>query len=149
MPVPWDPESRAVNVFRVKLWGLTSVSFKIQDVSITVVTSFSSVQFSRSVVSDSLRPHELQLARPPCPSPTPGVHSDSRPSSQWCHYTGTKGEPHVSTMTFKWRTFRKLTEMSLEPFYEARNLSIRKTWLPADWLETTQSVPKFEIPLTP
>ena len=46
---------------------------------------FSSVQFSRSVVSDSLRPHELQHVRPPCPSPTPGVHSDSRPSSQWCH----------------------------------------------------------------
>ena len=46
---------------------------------------FSSVQFSRSVVSDSLRPHESQHARPPCPSPSPGVHSDSRPSSQWCH----------------------------------------------------------------
>ena len=41
-----------------------------------------SVQFSRSVVSDSLRPHESQHARPPCPSPTPGVHSDSRPLSQ-------------------------------------------------------------------
>ena len=39
-------------------------------------------QISRSVVSDSLRPHESQHARPPCPSPTPGVHSDSRPSSQ-------------------------------------------------------------------
>ena len=44
-----------------------------------------SVQFSNSVVSDSLRPHESQHARPPCPSPTPGVHSDSRPSSQWCN----------------------------------------------------------------
>ena len=44
-----------------------------------------SVQFSRSVVSDSLQPHESQHARPPCPSPTPSVHSDSRPSSQWCH----------------------------------------------------------------
>ena len=43
---------------------------------------FSSVQFSHSAVSDSLRPHESQHARPPCPSPTPGVHSDSRPSSQ-------------------------------------------------------------------
>ena len=42
-------------------------------------------QISRSVVSDSLRPHESQHARPPCPSQTPGVHSDSRPSSQWCH----------------------------------------------------------------
>ena len=48
-------------------------------------TSLSSVQFSHSVVSDSLWPHESQHARPPCPSPTPGVHSDSRPSSQWCH----------------------------------------------------------------
>ena len=44
-----------------------------------------SVQFSCSVVSDSLRPHESQHARPPCPSPTPRVHSDSRSSSQWCH----------------------------------------------------------------
>ena len=41
-----------------------------------------SVQFSHSVVSDSLRSHESQHARPPCPSPTPGVHSDSCPSSQ-------------------------------------------------------------------
>ena len=46
---------------------------------------FSSVQFSRSVVSNSLWPHELQHTRPLCPSPTPRVHSDSRPSSQWCH----------------------------------------------------------------
>ena len=46
---------------------------------------FSSVQFSRSVMSNSLWPHELQHARPPYPSPTPGVHSDLRPSSQWCH----------------------------------------------------------------
>ena len=44
-----------------------------------------SVQFSRSVVSDSLGPHESQHARPPCPSSTPGVQPDSRPSSQWCH----------------------------------------------------------------
>ena len=44
----------------------------------------SSVQISRSVVSDFLRPHESQHARPPCPSPTLGVHSDSCPSSQWC-----------------------------------------------------------------
>ena len=45
----------------------------------------SSVQFSHSVVSDSLRLHESQHARPPCPSPTTGVHSDSRPSSLWYH----------------------------------------------------------------
>ena len=57
-----------------KIWFLPSRSFQ-----------FSSVQFSCSVVSDSLRPHELQHARPPCPSPTPGVHSNSCPLSQRCH----------------------------------------------------------------
>ena len=46
---------------------------------------FSSVQFTHSVVSDSLRPHVLQHARPPCPSSTPRVHSNSCPSSRWCH----------------------------------------------------------------
>ena len=46
---------------------------------------FSSVQFSGSVVSNSLRPHESQHSRPSCPSPTPRVHSDSCPSSRWCH----------------------------------------------------------------
>ena len=48
-----------------------------------VVLTISSVQFSCSVVSDSLQPHELQHATPPSPSPTPGVHSDSRPSSHF------------------------------------------------------------------
>ena len=49
--------------------------------------SFSSVQFSRSVVSNSLRPHEPQHARPPCLSPTPGVYPNSCPLSRWCHPT--------------------------------------------------------------
>ena len=49
------------------------------------ISKLLSVQFSCSVVSDSLQPHESQYARPPCPSPTPGVHSNSRPSSRWCH----------------------------------------------------------------
>ena len=62
----------------------TSNQFKMKKGEL-VQPQFSSVQFSRSVVSDSFRPHESQHARPPCPSPTPGVHSDSRPSSQWCH----------------------------------------------------------------
>ena len=51
----------------------------------TMKNNTASVQFSRSVVSDSLQPHELQHARPPCPSSTPWVHSNSSPSSQWCH----------------------------------------------------------------
>ena len=45
----------------------------------------SSVQFSRSVASNSLWPHELQHTRPPCPSTSPGVHSNSHPSTRWCH----------------------------------------------------------------
>ena len=52
---------------------------------ITLNDCVSSVQFSCSVVSDSLRPHESQHARPPCPSPTPGAYSNSCPSSQRCH----------------------------------------------------------------
>ena len=54
----------------------------------TEIMTFSSVQFSPSVMSDSLQPHKLQLARPPCLSPTPGVHPNPCPSSgQWCHPT--------------------------------------------------------------
>ena len=49
------------------------------------MVQFSSVQFSHSVVPNSLQRHESQHARPPCPSPTPGVHSNSHPSSWWCH----------------------------------------------------------------
>ena len=57
----------------------------MQCLSVVYKIRFNSVQFGRSVMSNSLRPHELQYARPPYPSPTPGVHSYSRPSSQWCH----------------------------------------------------------------
>ena len=63
--------------FSIYYW-LMSIFFKIQ---------FSSVQFSHSFVSDSLRPHGQQHTRPPCPSPTPGVYSNSCPLSQWCHPT--------------------------------------------------------------
>ena len=62
-------------------WGrerITSLFNKLQ---------FSSVQFSHSVESDSLRLHESQHPKPPCPLPTPRVHSNSHPSSQWCHPT--------------------------------------------------------------
>ena len=55
---------------------------KILVLEIHLKNQFSSVQFSRSVMSDSLQPHESQHSWPPCPSPTPRVHSDSRPSSQ-------------------------------------------------------------------
>ena len=82
------------------LWGKTCQSLAFQDgcsvqhwgslskpirPHTSYPETFSSVQFSLSVVSDSLWPHELQHARPPCPSPSPGVHSNSLSSSWWCH----------------------------------------------------------------
>ena len=63
----------------------TNSPFTILHLTANITLQFSSVQFSLSVVSDSLRPHELQHARPPCPSPTPRVHSNSCPSSRWHH----------------------------------------------------------------
>ena len=56
----------------------------IVPVNLVIITS---VQFSHLVLSDSLQPHGPQQARPPCPSPTPGVHPNSCPSSRWCHPT--------------------------------------------------------------
>ena len=52
---------------------------------IITMTTLHSVQFSHSVVSNSLQPHELQYTRPPCPSPTPGIHPNLCSSSRWCH----------------------------------------------------------------
>ena len=69
-------------LFSLLLWMKL---FLFQMVLLLVYRNISSVQFSRSVVSDSLWPHESQHARPPCPSPTPRVYSNSCPSSQWCH----------------------------------------------------------------
>ena len=93
---PWRGKSdRSETCFSWPLYSIWCfVYFLSLDVSLSLASGivpiptfsvFSSVQFSRSVVSSSLWPHESQHARPPCPSPTPGVHSDSWPLSQWCH----------------------------------------------------------------
>ena len=76
-----------------------------------------SVQFSGSVVSDSLRPHEPQHARPPCPSPIPRVHPNSCPLSWWCHPTISSSViPFSSCLNlsqhqslFKWGSFKLFT----------------------------------------
>ena len=64
-----------------------AVQNHLQKLPLELWRFFSSVQFSRSVVSNSLRIHGLQYARPPCPSPTSGVYSNSCPLSRWCHPT--------------------------------------------------------------
>ena len=61
------------------------LKLNIQETKIMAYGPTQSVQFSHSVVSDSLWPHESQHTRPPCPSPTPAVYSNSCPSSRWCH----------------------------------------------------------------
>ena len=91
----------------------------------------SSVQFSRSVVSDSLRPHELQHARPPCPSPTPGVHSDSRPSSQRCH-------PAISSSVVPFSSCPQSLPASDES-------TLRMRW-PKYWSFSFSIIPAKEIP---
>ena len=85
----------------------------------TSVLTIRSDQISHSVMSDSLRPHESQHARPPCPSSTPGVHSDSRPSSQWCH-------PAISS--------------SVVPFSSCPNPSQHQTLF--QWVNTSYEVAK-------
>ena len=69
--------------FNSKTVSLISSSNKIKK-NISCL-QFTSVQFSHSVLSDSLQAHELQRARTPCPSPTPGIHPNLCPPSQWCH----------------------------------------------------------------
>ena len=95
-------------------------------------------------MSDSLRPHELQHARPPCPSPTPGVHSDSRPSSRWCHPALFLGRPllllppihpsirvfsNESTLCMRWPKYWSFS-FSIIPSKEIPGLiSFRMDWL--------------------
>ena len=80
------------------------------------------VQFSCSIMSDSLRPHELQHTRPPCLSPTPGFHSDSCPSSQWCH-------PAISSSVAPFSSCTQIPPI-LRVFFNESTLSMRwpKYW---------------------
>ena len=92
----------------------------------------SSVQFIRSVVSDLLRPHESQHARPPCPSPTPRLHSDSHPSSQWCY-------PAISSSVIPFSS----CPQSLPAFSNESTLRMR--W-PKYWSFSFSIIPSKEHP---
>ena len=91
-------------------------------------------QISRSVVSDSLQPHELQHARPPCPSPTPRVHWDSCPSSQWCH-------PAISSSVVPFSSCPQSLPASV--FSNESTLPMR--W-PKYWSFSFSIIPSKEIP---
>ena len=92
-------------------------------------------QISRSVMSDSLQPHESQHARPPCPSPTPRVYSDSRPSSQWCH-------PAISSSIIHFSSCPQSLPAS-ESFPMSQTLRMR--W-PKYWSFSFSIIPSKEIP---
>ena len=81
----------------------------------------SSVQFSHSVMSHSLRPHELQHTRPPCPSPTPGACSSSCPSNQWCHPTISSS---VIPFSFCLQSFPGLGSFLMSQFFTSDGQSI-------------------------
>ena len=91
-------------------------------------------QFSRAVVSDSLRPHKLQHARPPCLSPTPGVHSDSRPSSPWYH-------PAISSWVIPFSS----CPQSLPASESSNESTLRMRW-PKYWTFSFSIIPSKEIP---
>ena len=101
---------------------------------LTAICQFSSVQFRRSVVSDSLRPHELQHTRLPCPSPTPGVHSDLRPSSQWCH-------PAISSSVIPFSS----CPQSLPAWVFSKESALHMRW-PKYWSFSFSIIPSKEIP---
>ena len=107
--------------------------------------SISSVQFSRSVMSDSLWPHESQHARPPCLSPTPGVYSNSCPASWWCHpaisfsvipfsscpqsLPASEVFPNESTLHMRWPKYWSFS-FNISPSNEHPGLiSFRMDWL--------------------
>ena len=92
------------------------------------------VQCSHSVVSDSLQPHESQHARPPCPSPTPGVHSDSCPSSRWCH-------PAISSSVIPFSS----CPQSLPVSVFSSESTLRMSW-PKYWSFSFSNIPSNEHP---
>ena len=86
--IPWTEGSgglQSIGLRRVRCDWRNLTHTHIHSSNLTLTLHISSVQSSCSVVSDSLWPHESQDTRPPCPSPTPGVYSNSCPSSRWCH----------------------------------------------------------------
>ena len=103
-----------------------------------------SVQYSRSVMSDSLWPHGLQHVRPPCSSPTPGVYSNSRPLSPWCHPTIS---PSVVPFSFHLQSFPTSGSFQMSQFFESGGQSIgvsvsasvlpmnTQDWIPLGWTD--------------
>ena len=102
--------------FFLKLKQFTGIELIYNAVLVSAVQqkNQSSVQFSRSVVSDALWPHTLQHARPPCPSPTPGAGSNSCQLSRWCHPTSSSS---VITFSSCLQSFPASGSFSVSQFF--------------------------------
>ena len=96
---------------------------------------FSSIQFSQSVVFDSLRPHELQHARPPCPTPTPRAYPNSCPLSGWCHPTISSSVVPFSSCPL---SFRASGSFQMSQFFTTGGWSIGVSALTSDLPMNTQ-----------
>ena len=112
-----------------------------------------SVQFSCSVMSDSLHPHGLQHARPPCPSPTPGVYSNSCPLSQWCHPTisssvvsfSSRLQPFPASGSFPMRQFFTSGGQSIGVSASTSVLPMNiQDWFPLRDSQESSSTPQFK-----
>ena len=113
-----------------------------------IAWSYGSVQFSFSVVSNSLWPHGLQHARPPCPSPTPGAYPNSCPSSQWCHPTISSS---VIPFSFCLQSFPASGSFLTSQFFTSGGQNIGASasasvniqgWFPLDWLVWSPCCPR-------
>ena len=126
-----------------KRWCITGYQLSADSKQRTIsMWSFSSVQFGHSVLSDSLRPHGLQHARPPCPSPTPGVYSNPCLLSWWCHSTISSSvvpSPPALNLSqhqglFKWvsslNQVAKVLEFQLQQLVLLMNI---QDWFPLGW----------------
>ena len=117
------------------LFKFIKSQIKLKSASQLYSVQFSSVDTGESpVMSDSLRPHESQHARPPCPSPTPRVHSDSHPSSQWCH-------PAISSSVIPFSSCPQ--PPSIKVFSNESTLHMR--W-PKYWSFSFSIIPSKEVP---
>ena len=125
--------SVSASVLPVNIQGWFALGLSVQ---------YSSIQFSRSVVSDSLWPHGLQHARPPCPSPTPGVYPNSCPLSWWCHPTFSSSVVPFSSClqsfpasgSFQMSWFFASGGQSIEVSVSASVLPVNtQDWFPLGW----------------
>ena len=111
----WRENRLVKSTFISSAW----ISWDLNEETLLAYATVSSVQFSCSVMSDSLSPQRLQHARPPCPSPTPGAYAHSHPLSRWCHPTISS-----SVVPFSFQSFPASGSFPMSQFFESGGQTI-------------------------